>query len=277
MEESLSGTDNAGGAQVWQYDGIAWTNVSPAWAAANRMAFSMAVYGANFYVGTNNAGGAQVWQYNGTTWTNVTPGWTAANITAAGVAVYGANFYVGTDNSPGGPAQVWQLELPVFPEQGTIGTVMTMKGSGFGAAKGKVLVGKAGLTILEWKDSLINCQLTRPMTAGTYNVTIQPKARGASPIILENGFTVVAPEIDFTEPASGSIGEEITVNGFLFGTTKGKVTLGGKNCKILSWKMDPTTGESEIHFVAPKGLSLGAHELKVTNGAGVDTMVFAIK
>jgi hypothetical protein len=218
-----AGTLNGAGAQVWQYDGIVWTNVSPAWAAANRMAFSMAVYGANFYVGTVNfSGGAQVWQYNGAAWTNVTPGWAAANITAAGMAVYESDFYVGTDNSPGGPAQVWQLELPVFPEQGTIGTEITVKGSGFGAAKGKVLVGKAVLKILEWTDSLIGCQLTKAMSPGTYDVTIQPKARGASPIILENGFTVEVPEIDSTEPTSCSIGEEITVNGFFLEQRRGK-------------------------------------------------------
>ena len=65
---------NTGGAQVWQYDGTTWTNVTPAWAAANTEALSMAVYGANLYVGTvNSSGGAQVWQYNGTAWTNVTP------------------------------------------------------------------------------------------------------------------------------------------------------------------------------------------------------------
>jgi hypothetical protein len=191
--------------------------------------------------------------------------------------VYGTSLYVGTDNHPGGPAQVWQLEVPVFPEQGTIGTEMTVKGSGFGATKGKVLVGKAVLKILEWTDSLINCQLTKAMSPGTYNVTIQPKARGASPIIFENGFTVEAPEIDSNEPTSGSTGEEITVNGFLFGTTKGKVTLGGKNCRVLSWKMHPTTGESEIHFVVPRGLSPGAKELKVINAVGADTISFTVK
>lgn len=60
------GTDNAGGAQVWQYDGASWTNVSPPWAAANFLAPFMAVYGANLYAGTFNNGGAQVWQLSPT-------------------------------------------------------------------------------------------------------------------------------------------------------------------------------------------------------------------
>jgi hypothetical protein len=154
---------------------------------------------------------------------------------------------------------------------------MTVKGSRFGATKGKVLVGKAVLKILEWTDSLISCQLTKAISLGTYNVTVQPKARGASPILFENSFAVEAPEIESTEPTSGSTGEEITVNGFLFGTTKGKITLGGKNCTVRSWKMDPTTGESEIHFVVPRGLSPGAKELKVINAVGADTINFTVQ
>ena len=52
-------------------------------------------------------------------------------------------------------------------------------------------------------------------------MTIQPKVRGASAIIIENGFTVKTPEIDSVEPTSGPPGEEIAINGFLFGTKKG--------------------------------------------------------
>jgi hypothetical protein len=105
-------------------------------------------------------------------------------------------------------------------------------------------------------------------------VTIQPK--GASPIVMPNGFSIVTPEIDSVEPSSGSANDQITVTGFFFGTKKGKVTLGGKNCRVLSWTMDPTTGESTIQFVLPKGLSPGTHELKVTNGVGADTTNFTV-
>jgi hypothetical protein len=45
---------------------------------------------------------------------------------------------------------------------------------------------------------------------------------------------------------------------------------------VLTWKMEPTTGESEIRFVVPKGLPSGIHELKLTNGAGSDTTNFTI-
>ena len=84
------------------------------------------------------------------------------------------------------------------------------------------------------------------------------------------------PEIDSVEPTSGSAGDTITIHGFFFGTKKGKVTLDEKTCKVLSWTMDPTTGESEIDFVVPKGLTSGTHELKVTNGVGTDTANFTV-
>lgn len=98
----------------------------------------------------------------------------------------------------------------------------------------------------------------------------------ASSVTVEKAFTIQAPEIDSVEPSSGSVNEVITVNGFFFGTTQGKVTLGGKACRVLSWAMDPKTGESEIQFVMPKGFAMGAHELQVTNGVGFDGVGFTV-
>ncbi len=161
----------------------------------------------------------------------------------------------------------------VNPYEGTIGTVLTISGSGFGTRKGKVVVGGAPLKILDWTVDSIQGQLTRALSPNTYYVTIRPQAKGSTPISIPNGFTVKAPEIDSIEPASGPVGGQITINGFFFGTKKGKVTLSGKSCKVLSWEMDETTGDSEIRFFVPKGLTPGVNELKVvTTGVGWDTV-----
>ena len=160
--------------------------------------------------------------------------------------------------------------------EGTVGTEFTITGSGFGTTKGRVLIGKVALKILGWTDSLIRCQLAEAMPPGIRKVTIRPKAGGASSIIIKDGFTVETPQIDSTEPASGSIGEEITVRGSFFGTEKGRVTLRKKRCKVFSWTMDPETGESEIRFVVPQDLTPGIEKLKVTNGVGSDTMDFTL-
>ena len=168
-------------------------------------------------------------------------------------------------------------KLIISLDKGTIGTEFTITGSGFGRKKGKVLLGTAISKIMQWADDSIQCQLRKALPAGGYDVTIQPGTKGSSPITISNGFTVEAPEIDSINPRSGWIGDEITVTGFFFGRTKGKVTLGGKSCKVSKWIMDLATGESEIQFVVPKRLSFGTRELKVTNSVGSDTTNFTVK
>jgi hypothetical protein len=173
---------------------------------------------------------------------------------------------------------VYELLFRTNPTRGTIGTEMTILGSELGTGKGKVLVGKSIPKILDWKDDSIRCLLTKALPPDIYDVTIQPQAKGSSPIIIEDGFTVKAPEIGPLDPISGSPGDQVTIHGLFFGTKKGKVTLEGKICKVLSWTMDSTTGVSEIQFVVPKGLSAGAHELKViTTGVGWDTVNFIVE
>ena len=107
-------------------------------------------------------------------------------------------------------------------------------------------------------------------------MSIRPK--GASPIIVEDGFTAIPPDINSTEPTSGSTGDEITINGLFFSTKKGKVALGGKTCRVLSWTMNPTTGQSEIRFLIPEGLDPGTYELTVTTAkVGSDTVNFTVE
>ncbi len=86
----------------------------------------------------------------------------------------------------------------------------------------------------------------------------------------------MAPVIDSVEPAGGSFNDEITLRGWYFGTKRGKIALGGKNCRIKVWKMDPSTGGSEAQFVVPRNLSPGDHELEISNGTGADKVNFTI-
>ena len=162
----------------------------------------------------------------------------------------------------------------VSPNEGTIGTQFTITGSGFGSIKGRVLIGKTAPKIVQWTDSSIGCQLLKALAPGTYDVTVQPK--GASVIVFRGGFSVVSPDISLVRPPGGSANDPITIYGLFFGTQKGKVTLGGKSCKVLSWTMDPATGESQIEFVVPKSLATGAAGLKVTNGVGSGTTDFNV-
>jgi hypothetical protein len=67
-------------------------------------------------------------------------------------------------------------------------------------------------------------------------------------------------EIQEVEKAEGSAWDQVTVKGKFFGNKSGKVYLeyeAGVNvirkaCKAILWKMDQTSGESEIVFTVPK-------------------------
>ena len=171
----------------------------------------------------------------------------------------------------------FELGLAAKPEEGTIGTEMTIFGYGFGTKKGKVLIGNATLKILDWAEGSIECLLTKKLSPDTYDITIRPPAKGVSPSIVPDGFTVRIPAFEGLDPTTGTTGDEIRIIGSFFGTKKGKVTLGGKNCKVLSWTMDPPNGQSEIRFIVPKGLSSGTQELKVINKVGEGTVNFTVE
>jgi hypothetical protein len=162
----------------------------------------------------------------------------------------------------------------INPDEGTIGTLLEITGAEFGTKKGKVSVGSSALKIIKWTTGWIQASLTKALSAGAYDVRIEPK--GTEAIVIPAGFTFMEPAINSVEPASGSVNDEITLRGQFFGTKRGKVTLGGKNCRIKTWTMNASTGASEVRLVVPRGLSAGPHELKITNGVGSDTVNFTV-
>jgi hypothetical protein len=151
-----------------------------------------------------------------------------------------------------------------------MGTEFTIAGTGFGTIKGKVYLGGTPVKVITWNDDLIHCLINKSsLSPSTYDVTIRPK--GAAEIVLQNAFSIRLPEIVSINPSHGGEEIEVTIQGNFFGTKKGKVNLGEKNCKIISWAMNPSTGESEIVIKVPKGLAPGTYDLKISNQMGADT------
>ena len=122
-----AGTFNAGGCQVWSYDGDAWERVAEGGFGDedNQGATSMSAYYGALYVGTYNndyTSGCQVWSFDGDRWlqeigqggpgTPIGPGFgDADNRKAASMAVHNAALYVGTyDTSGGNGCQVWSFD-----------------------------------------------------------------------------------------------------------------------------------------------------------------------
>jgi hypothetical protein len=159
-----------------------------------------------------------------------------------------------------------------------------IRGAGFGSGKGKVLIGGLPIKISDWTETEIRGTLTKvPPPDVASEVTVQLKVPKGAKIVESGAFTARGPEVRSVEPGSGVSGgtNSITIHGRFFSTKKGKVTLERgdvvKSCKVLKWEMEASTGESEIQFLVPKGLSPGEdYTLRVTNKLGSDTMLFRI-
>jgi hypothetical protein len=162
------------------------------------------------------------------------------------------------------------VEPPELIGEGTIGTQITITGSGFGT-KGKVLIGDASTKTARdgWSPGSITCAVAKALPAGTYHVTIKPSRQTA--ITLPHAFTMKPPEIDGLDSYQGVAGDLITITGDFFSTKKGTVYLEDsvngirKKCKVTEWSMESIT------FVVPKtsnNFPAGTYPLKVTNKVG---------
>ena len=193
-------------------------------------------------------------------------GWSGGGCTGTGTCVVTINGNVTV-------TATFTLPYEVLPAEGTIGTQITINGSGFGDKKGKVLIGGVATKISKdgWKPDSITCTLSKVPSVGTHDVIIKPYK--AADIPLSNAFTVKPPEIDSLNFYHGVAGvTPITITGNFFSNKKGKVYLEyekngqpkKKNCKVTSWGMDSVT------FVVPKGLVSGvAYPLEVDNKVSI--------
>ena len=60
----------------------------------------------------------------------------------------------------------------VSPAEGTLGTEVTITGSGFGEKTGEVLLGGEKCKVLDWSDTEITCEVFRPVPAGEYTIMV---------------------------------------------------------------------------------------------------------
>ncbi len=156
---------------------------------------------------------------------------------------------------------------------GTVGTQITITGTGFGTKKGKVTVGEKSCKVSEWASEWVTCVIKTALTPpGPYDVAVKPKEPKDAPIVPVGIFTMMAPDIVSVDRSSGVSGDERVLSGNYFGSKKGKVYLGTKSCKVLSWGMDATTGESEIRFFVPRKIPSGTYNVTVTNKVGSVTL-----
>ncbi|MGZ4857381.1 MAG: IPT/TIG domain-containing protein [Methanobacteriaceae archaeon] len=182
--------------------------------------------------------------------------------------LYGDNF----QETGGVPTPLPKLSVV----EGTIGTQITITGSGFGSKKGRVLLGTAALKIDKngWSDIGITGTVNKvPLPAGSYpadfEVVVQTKHKPPKNLKVTDPFTVRTPWITSHSPATGTPGTPVIVDGTFFGSKKGTVYIEDqatgrrKNCKVTSWAMNSVT------FIVPK-VDAGSYWLYISNKVGTN-------
>ena len=166
------------------------------------------------------------------------------------------------------PAQI----TLVSPADGSIGTVLTIDGAGFGTKKPIVrlvdpLTGKSTpLALSEWSDTHVVAKLKKGVPAGARDVTLKPKLKGALVLVAQGAFTVHAPQPQSVDPAVAGPKDAVTVTGQYFGSKKGKLFIGGKSAKVTAWS------DGAIGAVVPKKATGGVVDVRVVNTAGDATL-----
>jgi len=174
---------------------------------------------------------------------------------------------------------VLKVSEVLSPPEGTIGTKVTINGTGFTDKKGKVLINGTAAKIEKggWGPDQITCTISKPPlpvnVAHPVSVVVDKVPR-----TLDDTFTIRLPALDDLSVTSGAyLDPPIRVTGRFFGAKKGKAYLYNpatekkKTLKVTDWRMNESTGISELTFVVPKlskSLPAGTYQLQISNKVG---------
>jgi len=182
------------------------------------------------------------------------------------LAVYPYNGYSSTDSYN----LVLEMEIadgaPVInqrsPSRGRVGTLVTIRGTGFGEVQGNsyVTFGSCqAVAYTSWTDTEIKVKVP---SAAARRVALKVIATG----VESNGqWFWVTPRISDMTPASGGVGAVVTISGNAFGGRRhdSSVVFGSKRVRsYVSWS------NSEIRVKVPAGVS-GQVKVKVLTTGGV--------
>ena len=180
------------------------------------------------------------------------------------------------------PIEILFYDATLSVTEGTIGTEIAITGSGFGDKKGKVLINGTAAKIAKggWGPDQITCTISKPPlpvnVAHPVSVVVDKVPR-----TLDDTFTIRLPALDDLSVTSGAyLDPPIRVTGRFFGAKKGKAYLYNpatekkKTLKVTDWRMNESTGISELTFVVPKpskSLPAGTYQLQISNKVGQAT------
>jgi hypothetical protein len=156
----------------------------------------------------------------------------------------------------------------VTPASGPAGQAVAIAGINFGAAQGSSVVTLNGVTaaVTAWSDTSISVVVPPAASSGQVVVTKQGVASNGVP------FTVIyRPVISGLTPASGVVGQAITVAGANFGSVQGTatVTFNGVAAAISNWS------DTSIVAVVPVAATTGP-VVVTANGLASNGMTFTV-
>ncbi|HEX5012024.1 MAG TPA: hypothetical protein VFY71_16685 [Planctomycetota bacterium] len=168
--------------------------------------------------------------------------------------------------------------------ESSIGTRLTIEGSGFGGLTGlskpKVFINsvlvpkKRPLKVISFTDTEVVADI-KSGVVGDFDLTIQPKGKDLAPLVAEAVVRIVLPVFEQPTPGVTAPSGLVTLSAFegpgTFGTKIGKVKVGGKKAKVESWTAD------EIVFLMPTKLADGLYVVEVKNKIGTSTVEPAVE
>jgi hypothetical protein len=153
----------------------------------------------------------------------------------------------------------------VSPASGSLGTSLTITGSGFGTKKPTVFLTSAAtgtkpykLKVVSSTETTIVATVTKAVL-GSFDVNVEV---AKMTVTSAGSFALVAPAVTGGQTATAAVGTTLTLDGADFGTKKGKLAVAGKNAKVLTWT------DTTVTYVVPTTVPNGPVVVYVSNKLG---------
>lgn len=157
----------------------------------------------------------------------------------------------------------------VTPSSGSVGTAITITGTGFGTKTPAVFLTspetgtkKFKLKVTSHDDTSIVATVLKGVV-GTFDVNVKV---GPLTVTMTDALSLLAPSITPGQATTADVGTSVELDGSNFGTKQGKLVAGGKKATVLSWT------DTAITFTVPASIPNGPVVVGVTNALGSDAI-----
>lgn len=203
--------------------------------------------------------------------------WSDTSITCTVPNVGPGQVPVSVNTSAGTGTGTFTVTVPVpkpsissiQPNQGPVGTAVTIGGTGFGSG-GTLSIAGTPVNTTSWAETEIKFAVPDGLSTGAKDIKVTTDGGTDT-----TSFTVTestgAPVISYILPGEGQVGTTVSIVGLGFGDPKaGSVTIGGTAVTASSWS------DVLIRFTVPSGLSLGTNAVVVNTPGGSESTSFNV-